>query len=142
LRSRTGRARGGAWQRPSGECTVPASGALSSPRRAEESPHPPPGVHPMRILRSLLAAVIVPLIAPALLAADADAYWVYFGTYTGGKSKGVYRSQLDARTGSLTKPELAAAATNPSFVWPHPSGKFLYAVAEVENLAKKEGGVV
>ena len=33
---------------------------------------------------------------------------VYFGTYTGTKSKGIYVSRLNVKTGMLTPPELAA----------------------------------
>ncbi len=95
----------------------------------------------MTRFRLAIAMILAAVAAPVSPAADPDAYWVFFGTYTGAKSKGIYRSQFDPKTGSLSKPELAAEVTNPSFVWPHPSGKFLYAVGEVENLGKKEGGV-
>jgi 6-phosphogluconolactonase len=96
----------------------------------------------MRLPTFAVAAATAVSFAPIALAAGPDSYWVYFGTYTGGKSQGIYRSQLDAKTGTLTKPELAAEAVNPSFVWPHPTKNVLYAVAEVENLGKKEGGIV
>ncbi len=33
---------------------------------------------------------------------------VYFGTYTGAKSRGIYLSSFDPRTGSLSTPVLAA----------------------------------
>jgi 6-phosphogluconolactonase len=63
-----------------------------------------------------------------------DEYWVFFGTYTGGKgavvSKGIYRSKLDAKSGKLSEPEVAAEMGSPSFVAVHPTGKFLYAVGE------------
>lgn len=95
----------------------------------------------MRFLPLGLAMATALSFGPPLPAADADAYWVYFGTYTGAKSKGIYRSRFDPKTGSLSKPELAAEVTNPSFVWPHPTNKYLYAVGEVSNLGKKEGGV-
>jgi 6-phosphogluconolactonase len=72
----------------------------------------------------------------------ADKYWVFFGTYTGGKSKGIYRSEFDPKSGSLSAPELAAEVTNPSFLAVHPTNKFLYAVGEVSNIdGKKAGGV-
>src|SRR5579864_5411733 len=70
----------------------------------------------------------------ALFAAAATAapkhYLVYFGTYTGEKSKGVYVSEFDARTGKLAPLTVAAELPNPSFVAPHPNGRFLYAVSE------------
>src|SRR5207248_1220885 len=70
-----------------------------------------------------------------------EAYWVYFGTYTGGKadSKGIYRSKLDTKSGKLTAPELAAEMVSPSFLAVHPTGKFLYAVGEGQG---QDGGPV
>lgn len=64
---------------------------------------------------------------------------VYFGTYTSGKSKGIYVSRFDTASGKLSAPELAAETTNPSFVAIHPSHRFLYAVGE---LSGKKGGAV
>jgi 6-phosphogluconolactonase len=56
---------------------------------------------------------------------------VYFGTYTGPQSKGIYVSRFDPATGRLTPAELAAETPNPSFLAAHPDGRFLYAVNEV-----------
>ena len=53
---------------------------------------------------------------------------VYFGTYTGEKSKGIYQSSFDAKTGKLTAPQLAVETKNPSYLAVHPNQKFLYAV--------------
>ncbi len=58
---------------------------------------------------------------------------VYFGTYTGAKSKGIYVSHFDTGTGNLTAPKLAAEVARPSWVTAHPSGRFLYAVSELGN---------
>src|SRR5438105_15918180 len=57
-------------------------------------------------------------------------YLVYFGTYTGEKSKGIYVSQFDAASGKLEPLSVAAELANPSFVAPHPNRRFLYAVSE------------
>ncbi len=65
---------------------------------------------------------------------------VYIGTYTGEKSEGIYVSRLDPNTGSMSKPELAAAMINPSWVTLHPSGKYLYAAGE--SGPYQEGGAV
>ena len=73
-------------------------------------------------------------------AAEAD-HWVYFGTYTGGKSKGIYVSRLDA-AGKLTEPQLAATAVNPSFLAADPTQRFLYAISEVNNTSGKKQGDV
>ena len=64
---------------------------------------------------------------------------VYFGTYTTGKSKGIYRATFDAATGKLGEPALAAETKNPSFLAIHPGRKFLYAVGE---LSGKKGGAI
>lgn len=68
--------------------------------------------------------------------------WVFVGTYTNAKSKGIYRAELDLDTGKLTNVQLAAETTSPSFLAIHPSGKFLYAVGETANFRKKNSGAV
>ena len=55
---------------------------------------------------------------------------VYVGTYTTGASKGIYRLELDLRSGALTPVGEPAATVSPSFLAFHPSGRFLYAVNE------------
>ena len=57
-------------------------------------------------------------------------YLVYFGTYTGEKSKGIYVAQFDPTSGKIGPLSLAAEVANPSFVAPHPNRRFLYAVSE------------
>jgi len=72
----------------------------------------------------------------------ADDVFVYFGTYTGAKSKGIYVSRLDLASGALSAPELAAETASPSFLAIHPSGNFLYAANEVGNYEGKASGSV
>ena len=67
---------------------------------------------------------------------------VYFGTYTGAKSKGIYLSTFDPATGSLSSPVLAAEIRSPSFLALHPTGRFLYAVNEINNFQGEPGGAV
>jgi 6-phosphogluconolactonase len=67
---------------------------------------------------------------------------VYFGTYTGEKSKGIYVSKFDSTTGKLNAPELAAEITNPTFLAVAPGGNFLYAVSEVDQIGGKPAGGV
>jgi len=74
--------------------------------------------------------------------AGAGEQFVYFGTYTGGKSQGIYVSRFDAATGKLSEPELAAETKNPSFLAVHPEGKFLYAVGEVDSTQGQRAGAV
>ncbi len=67
---------------------------------------------------------------------------VYFGTYTGKLSKGIYRSELDLATGKLSPAVLAGEAKNPSFLAIAPNEKFLYAVGELNDVNGKKGGAV
>lgn len=85
----------------------------------------------------LFALLALPLLALPSLAADK--FWVFFGTYTGKESKGIYRSEFDSSTGKLSEPELAAEVGSPSFLHIAPEGKTLYAVGEA---AGKDGGGV
>ncbi|MFZ0826043.1 MAG: lactonase family protein [Verrucomicrobiia bacterium] len=72
----------------------------------------------------------------------AGEFLVYFGTYTGTKSKGIYVSRFDPATGRLSAPELAIETRNPSFLVVSPDQRFLYAVGEVDNAGGKPGGTV
>ena len=67
---------------------------------------------------------------------------VYFGTYTGAKSKGIYMSRFDPATGRLSAPELAVATASPSFLALHPNRQFVYASGETSILNGKRVGVV
>ena len=100
---------------------------------------------------SLIAGSIVVLAVSSvasLTASDAtpdespDRTLVYFGSYTGAKSKGIYVSKLDPATGELTPPELAAEASSPSFLAVRPDQRFLYAVNEGGSVKGKKGGGV
>jgi len=73
--------------------------------------------------------------------AAGEDYWVYFGTYTGPKSRGIYVSRMDA-TGKLSAPEVAAATTNPAFLAVDPKHRFLYAANEIDNYEGHKYGAV
>ncbi len=101
--------------------------------------------------RRCAAALILPLglLAGLSLTAGAQAppadpkdVLVYFGTYTGEKSKGIYVSRLNPETGALSAPQLAAETRNPSYLAVRPGGSFLYAVSEVNEVNGKPGGAV
>lgn len=86
-------------------------------------------------MKTLCAALLAAIAAGATIVhADEPAglkrFWVYIGTYTNAKSKGIYRGELDLQTGKLTNIELAAETPSPSFLAIHPKGTFLYAVGE------------
>jgi len=72
----------------------------------------------------------------------AEATLVYVGTYTGAKSKGIHAFRFNQATGSLTSVGLVAETPSPSWLALHPSGRFLYAANEVDDVdAEKSGGV-
>jgi len=75
-------------------------------------------------------------------AAKTDKVWVFVGTYTGARSKGIYRFEMDTATGKLSNGELAAETTNPTFLAIHPSRRFLYAANEIGNFAGKPAGAI
>lgn len=66
---------------------------------------------------------------------------VYFGTYTGPKSKGIYVSRFDAASGKLGPINLAGEIVKPSWVTVHPNRRFLYAVSELGNDGRTEGAI-
>lgn len=74
--------------------------------------------------------------------ASAREYFVFFGTYTGAKSKGIYVSRFDDATGKLSAPQLATETKSPSFLALHPNGKFLYAVGESASVGANRQGAV
>ena len=91
---------------------------------------------------TLTAAAMV-AVAPTA-AADAATHFVWFGTYTNEKtgSEGIYVSRFDAASGTLSPPELAAVAKNPSFLALHPTLPVLYAVSEAPGPDGKPAGAV
>ncbi len=98
----------------------------------------------------LLAGSIVGASVNWGVAADAEpkqstvpgSWIVYFGTYTGEKSKGIYACRIDLASGKCSEPVLAAEANDPSLLAVHPSGRFLYAVNEVSDRDGKPTGEV
>jgi hypothetical protein len=97
--------------------------------------------HSTRTLSTLLVAGVATLSVTAFGQAGRSPssngdMLVYFGTYTGEKSKGVYVSRLDLASGALSRPELAGETASPSFLAIHPSQNFLYAINEIDRSAR------
>jgi 6-phosphogluconolactonase len=67
---------------------------------------------------------------------------VYFGTYTGQRSRGIYLSEFSPDTGKLTTPQLVAETKDPTFLAVRPDLQFLYAVNEVGDFAGQKSGAV
>src|SRR5947209_2331114 len=89
-----------------------------------------------RVITCLAALAAVAAESPGKLA-------VYVGTYTGPKtgSRGIYRCDFDPASGELSQPRLVAEAVNPSFLAIHPSGKYLFAVGELDGPDGRAPGV-
>src|SRR5690349_14041782 len=76
-------------------------------------------------------------------AAASGKFLIYVGTYTTKQSsKGIYVYRFDSSSGQLTSIGLAAESTDPSFLAVHPSGKYLYAVNEVDEFGGQKSGAV
>ncbi len=67
---------------------------------------------------------------------------VYIGTYTGPKSKGIYRYSFDSDLGILKQEQLAATISNPSFLAIHPTKPLLYSVNEGGNFNGQKVGSI
>lgn len=65
---------------------------------------------------------------------------VYVGTYTGPKSEGIYRLELDLASGKVESKGVTKGVKNPSFLAIHPNEKFLYSVAEISDFNGKAAG--
>jgi 6-phosphogluconolactonase len=81
------------------------------------------------------------LLAASCCAWGAD-YFVYVGTFTNQKSKGIYAWRFHPESGALTSIGLVAETPSPSFLAVHPNGRFLYAVNEIENYQGGRSGSV
>ena len=67
---------------------------------------------------------------------------VYVGTYTSGKSEGIYLYRLNLSSGELKHVATTSRVVNPSFLAIAPSRRYLYAVNEVEEFAGKKSGAL
>jgi 6-phosphogluconolactonase len=67
---------------------------------------------------------------------------VYVGTYTDGKSKGIYLFRLNVAKKTMTPVGLAAETPNPTFLAIHPSKKYLYAAGEIDNFDGAKAGMI
>jgi 6-phosphogluconolactonase (cycloisomerase 2 family) len=70
----------------------------------------------------------------------------YVGTYTGAlgagsNGEGIYRFEIDATNGELTRRTLVAKTPDPSWIVIHPSKKYLYAANEVSDYHDSSGSV-
>jgi 6-phosphogluconolactonase len=82
------------------------------------------------------------LVSPNYCLANKNAeLTLYVGTYTSGKSEGIYIYRMDHLTGQL-KPFDSIKSVNPSFLVVDANKRYLYAVNEVAEFERKPGGAV
>ena len=67
---------------------------------------------------------------------------LYVGTYTKGKSEGIYVYRMNLADGELKPAATVKGVSNPSFLAIDPSRRFLYAANESGEFAGKKGGGV
>ena len=77
----------------------------------------------MRLL--LLACILF-----SSLCIKAQNYYLFAGTYTFGKSKGIYVYQFNSNTGDIQWISNTDSSSNPSFIALSPNGNYLYAANE------------
>lgn len=75
------------------------------------------------------------------MAAQTNQYYLYVGTYTGPKSKGIHAFRYDAAKMTFDPLGTVAEMARPSFLAFSPDRRFLYAVSELGNSGKSEGHV-
>ena len=73
---------------------------------------------------------------------SAGDYRVYIGTYTSGRSEGIYVYRMDGSSGALERAADAVSIENPSFVTIDPQRRHLYAVSESRETADTPSGAV
>ncbi len=69
-------------------------------------------------------------------------YYLYAGTYTRQKSKGIYAWRFHAADGTLQSLGLVGETSNPSFLAAAPNGRFLYAANEDSRYQGQATGTV
>ena len=67
---------------------------------------------------------------------------MYVGTYTSGKSEGIYLYRLSLADGSLKRVGVTGGVQNPSYLTLDPTRRFLYSVEETEEFEGAKSGAV
>jgi 6-phosphogluconolactonase len=93
-------------------------------------------------LRLLPLICLLAVMTMAAAEALAQEFLIYVGTYTGKGSEGIYAWRFNPATGEMSPAGLAAATENPSFLAVDPTGRFLYAVNELDRFRNEPTGAV
>ncbi|MGC4035032.1 MAG: lactonase family protein [Chitinophagaceae bacterium] len=93
----------------------------------------------MKKIASLLASCL--LVFNAFSQLSKDEHYLLIGTYTSGKSEGIYVYKFNSNTGELNPVSIAKNVSNPSYLTVSPDQKFVYAVNENHNKEQTGGEV-
>ena len=77
-----------------------------------------------------------------LLSCTSQEVPLYIGTYTDGKSEGIYHLKFNLETGYLSDSIVAFKTSNPSFLAYSPDKNYLYAVGETNDFSGTNSGYV
>lgn len=94
------------------------------------------------MIHTAIAALLLVSLLAGANGAPSKQFFVYFGTYTGAKNKGIYVSRFDSVTGKLSEPRLAAQTVNPAYLAIAPDRRSLFAVNETKHFNGQAGGAV
>jgi 6-phosphogluconolactonase len=83
--------------------------------------------------------LLVICISFCIVSVSAQDYYLFVGTYTSGKSKGIYVYKFNSKNGEVEWVSNTDSSSNPSFVRISQDGKHLYAVNEV---SRQQAGLV
>ncbi|HEY0431826.1 MAG TPA: beta-propeller fold lactonase family protein, partial [Pyrinomonadaceae bacterium] len=67
---------------------------------------------------------------------------LYVGTYTSGKSEGIYLYSLNLTSGELKRIDVTKDVKDPSYLAIAPNRRYLFAVNEVEDFEGKKSGAL
>ncbi len=91
----------------------------------------------MKSMRLILA-----LVGLSTLRAFAVDSLVLVGTYSKGKSEGIYALRFSSTTGKLASLGLSAKADNPSYLVIHPNRRWVFAVGELDQYQGERSGSI
>ncbi|MBK9314602.1 MAG: beta-propeller fold lactonase family protein [Acidobacteria bacterium] len=92
--------------------------------------------------RGFLAGAAGISVAANLTGSAETALTLYVGTYTSGRSEGIYIYRMNPETGELSSQGVAKGISNPSYLAIDRRSRCLYAVNEVNETGGKPGGAL
>lgn len=92
----------------------------------------------MKIRNYLLSLLLILSVLPSYSSSKVPAsppseFYMLVGTYTSGKSEGIYVYKFNSKTGDLTYVSKATGLKNPAFLSFSPNQKYVYSVGETDK---------